>query len=225
MVVFLIMPVIIIYFLGLRNVRLITRLLFVFTRNISAVVWLLALLFLPGTFVHEIAHLLIAEGMLVQTNDLHLIPQVMGDQRVKLGGIRIQQTDPVRRTLIGLAPIMVGIILIWTASYITLTYFPHNIWAVAAYIYVLVQVSHTMFSSRKDLEGVFFGLIAIGLIMFFAWWVSTVISIPLLTSLVLRVTAFFTIYTPYLRYGLWYGVLFDFLLTIVLWTMLKLLQR
>jgi hypothetical protein len=163
--------------------------------------------------------------MLVKTDDLHLVPEIIDDNSVKLGGIRVEQTDVIRRTIIGLAPILTGILLMWIASYIVLTYFAYSMWALFAYIYLLIQVTHTMFSSRKDLEGAVFGFLAISIIIALLVWISTIIYIPAFAKVIQDIEDFAVRHVAYLRYGLWYGVVVDVLISLSTWTVLKLLRR
>ncbi len=124
------------------------------TRSHSATVNLLAILFLPGTILHELAHLLTAGIMLVPVGDLEVIP-VISDNGVQLGSVQIGQTDPIRRMLIGFAPIFFGVLVILGIIYLSLPVLENHVvwWQVTLVIYAIFVVGNTMFSSKKDLEG------------------------------------------------------------------------
>ena len=121
---------------------------------------LLSFLFLPGVIVHELSHLLVAAILLVPVGEVEFSPKKNGDG-IKLGSVQIGKTDPIRRCLIGFAPIFMGIVLVVGLAY----FFSLNIHffqsinfylflaAILALIYFLFAVSNTMFSSPRDMEG------------------------------------------------------------------------
>ncbi len=71
--------------------------------------YLYALLMLPGTLVHELSHFVVAKLLGVRTGKLSLRPHASPDGRWwQLGNIGVAETDVVRGSLIGLAPLLVG---------------------------------------------------------------------------------------------------------------------
>lgn len=115
---------------------------------------ILSILFLPGTIVHELSHLLVAGILMVPVGEIDLLPEVDG-QQVKLGSVQIGHTDPFRRMLIGVAPLILGL-----SALVGLIYFNKEslssfspLWLSILVIYLLFQITNTMFSSKKDLEG------------------------------------------------------------------------
>lgn len=131
-------------------------LLYRFTRSQKVVITLLALLFLPGVIIHELAHLVTASILLVRTGEIEFMPKVQEDS-VKLGSVQVAQTDIVRRALIGLAPMFVGVpILLFTLSYFISLSFSWDTWTLVQYAlsaYGVFEIGNTLFSSKKDLEG------------------------------------------------------------------------
>lgn len=122
-----------------------------FTRSHKVVVHILAIIFLPGTIIHELAHLLFAGVMLVPVGELSVIPEIEGNG-VKLGNVQIGHTDPFRRTIIGVAPVLLGMILIFTI-FLLVKIGTSPWWQVFLALYLLFQIGNTMFSSKKDIEG------------------------------------------------------------------------
>jgi len=120
---------------------------------------LISFLFLPGIIIHELSHLLTASLLFVPVGEIEFIPQIE-DGGLKLGSVAIGKTDPIRRFLIGVAPIIFGIALIFGILYFVelskLTGF--GVWLGGSYI--LFAIGNTMFSSGKDMEG------ALGLLIF-----------------------------------------------------------
>lgn len=136
---------------------------------------LLALLFFPGVLIHELAHFLMASVLLVPTGEIEFIPQIMED-RVKLGSVQIGLTDPFRRALIGIAPVIVGAsVLIGILYYFTTSTFTFttsmDYLKILGILYIVFEVSNTMFSSKRDIEGtleLLISIIVIGSILYIA---------------------------------------------------------
>jgi hypothetical protein len=64
---------------------------------------------LPGVVVHELSHWLMAKVLGVRVRKLALGPVRKGrGKRVSLGSVRVGNVDPVRASLIGLAPLLGG---------------------------------------------------------------------------------------------------------------------
>lgn len=135
---------------------LLVSLLHLFVRSHKISIWLLSIIFLPGTLVHEMAHLLTAGVLLVPVGDISLLPEIK-EEGVKLGHVEIQKTDPIRRVLIGFAPVFVGLgVLVGIIYFINSQFFQkgeYPIWLILTVFYLVVVIGNTMFSSRKDLEG------------------------------------------------------------------------
>lgn len=117
---------------------------------------LLAFLFFPGVVIHEFAHALMAHLLFVPVGKMEFLPVMDGDH-VKLGSVQVGKADPVRRMLIGIAPIIAGLGLLGVFLYY---FMPRDIdallkasWRVVVLCYGVFIISNTMFSSRKDLEG------------------------------------------------------------------------
>ena len=127
---------------------------------------ILAVILLLGTIVHEVAHFLAATILRVPTGELSVIPEVESidngkSKQVKAGHLEIVETDPFRQTLIGLAPMVIGLIIIYLIGKLLLPdislilnskFLIHN----SLVIYFLFIISVTMFSSRQDLQSLIF---------------------------------------------------------------------
>ena len=137
------------------------------TRSQTVTIHLLSFLFLPGVIIHELAHMFVASLLFVRVGEIEFFPQIKEDG-VKLGSVAIGQTDPVRRTLIGIAPVLVGLaVIIGSLWFFTSDVLLIN--PVIKYIlliYILFEVGNTMFSSKKDMEGTVAFLSAIIVILF-----------------------------------------------------------
>lgn len=142
--------------LSRRLTQSLSRAFYLITHSHKRTVSLLALFYLPGTIIHELAHVIVAGMMLVRSGEIEFIPEIREDG-VKLGSAQIEQTDPLRRALIGFAPVLVGISLIVGSVYYFLNVLPNfaqlSFWMFLILFYILFEVGNTMFSSPKDLEG------------------------------------------------------------------------
>lgn len=88
-----------------REIQLVFYLL---TQRPAASLVLFSLLFFPGVLVHESSHYLAARLLGVRTGALSLIPGLMPDGKLRLGYVETAQTDILRESLIGAAPLISG---------------------------------------------------------------------------------------------------------------------
>lgn len=152
---------ILLFILSKKLVNSLARVFYRLTKNHRTVVHILAIIFLPGTIIHELAHLLFAGIMLVPVGELNVIPEILStgqpssgweEKSVKLGSVQIGKTDPFRRTLVGVAPVFLGMILIFSIFlFVKIAVSPW--WQIFLGLYFLFQIGNTMFSSKKDIEG------------------------------------------------------------------------
>jgi len=135
-------------------VKNLLELLLRITQNKNIIIRLFHFLFLPGVVIHELAHLITAETMFVKTGGLSFTPSPDED-KIMMGSVGIEKTDPIRRAVIGFAPIFVGFSLI---AFSIFYFFSEKSPILPPWNYILVffivfEIGNTMFSSKKDLEG------------------------------------------------------------------------
>ena len=100
--------------------------LFFLSRSIARVFSLflpisaLSLIFFPGVVVHELSHLLVAAIMLVKVGRIEFKPKII-DEELKRRSVEVARTDPVRRAIIGFAPVFVGLLVIFEAVHLFTT--------------------------------------------------------------------------------------------------------
>ena len=78
-------------------------------------VYLYAIILFPGVLIHELSHWVAATLLGVRTGSLSLLPRQGADGNLQLGYVeyyRSKTLDPVRESLIGGAPMIVGTIVI-----------------------------------------------------------------------------------------------------------------
>lgn len=78
------------------------------TRRADISYVLFSLLFLPGVFLHEVSHFVMARLVGVQTGKFSLLPRPLEDGRLQLGYVETASTDLFRDALIGAAPLLTG---------------------------------------------------------------------------------------------------------------------
>lgn len=82
--------------------------LLLITHKPGIAITLFALVFLPGVFLHELSHLIMARLIGVRTGRFSLLPRPMADGHLQLGFVETSQTDWIRATMIGAAPLIAG---------------------------------------------------------------------------------------------------------------------
>lgn len=78
------------------------------TRDARMTIWLFSLLFFPGILLHESSHFLAAKVLGVHTGRFSLLPRPLPGGRLQLGSVEVAQSDIVRDSLIGVAPLVTG---------------------------------------------------------------------------------------------------------------------
>src|SRR3990172_2227398 len=120
-ILFLLLEITGLYFLSRRVNQKVFHFFFQVTKRRNWSMYLFAVVYLPGTFIHEISHFLAALFLLVPVGELHLIPRFKEEGGgMDLGSVAIAKTDPIRRFLIGVAPFMFGILIIFSLLYFVL---------------------------------------------------------------------------------------------------------
>jgi hypothetical protein len=134
------------------------------TKNNKFAVGLLVFLFFPGTVIHELSHLLAAGLLFVKTGSMELTPKIM-EEEIRLGSVEIAKTDPFRRAIIGVAPVLFGLALIFGILVYLQAFTIRNLAIEMFLFYVIFAVGNTLFSSKKDLEGIIEFLLALVLLL------------------------------------------------------------
>lgn len=167
---------ILLYLLSQRLIRTMYRLIVTLIRSRTAAIWIVTIIFFPGTVVHELAHLFVAEVLRVRTGKLTLVPESLEEAEIKTGSVAIAHTDPLRRTLIGLAPVYVGIAVLGGLSYFLQI---NNITIITIIIFsIMFAVSNSMFSSKEDMKGVIPFMITVGIFAAAAYVAGFHVGLP-----------------------------------------------
>ena len=136
-------------------------------------IYLYALVLLPGVFLHESSHWLVAKLLGVRTGRFSIFPRQQEDGSLQLGYVeyyRGRNLGPVRESLIGAAPLLVGTLvivligryifqlsninsLIQTPTVENLIFVMRQIFAtkdVFIWLYLLFAISNAMMPSPSD---------------------------------------------------------------------------
>src|SRR4030042_3650270 len=152
--ILLILEILILYFFSRRVVKSVYRFFYRVTKRKNWTMYLFAVLFLPGTFIHEASHFLTALFLLVPVGKLEFFPKQKDEGGVNLGSVAIAKTDPLRRFLIGVGPLIFGLTIIFSTIYLVSTnQFIKEWWGNILAGIIIFQIANSMFSSKKDLEG------------------------------------------------------------------------
>jgi hypothetical protein len=152
----LFLEVICLYFFSKLLIQAISKIIYLLTRSEKLVIYTLSIIFFPGTLIHELAHAISAGVMFVHVGNIEFVPKIT-ERGVKLGSVEITKTDAIRRSLIGVSPVIVGLTIIISSLYLLIARYSLQdlpFWAGSVALYILLVISNTMFSSRKDMEGV-----------------------------------------------------------------------
>ena len=86
--------------------------LLILTRNSRITQVIFSLVFLPGVFLHEISHFIMAKILAVPTGKFSLIPQARSDGTLRLGYVETATGGFIRDSLIGVAPLAAGCVIV-----------------------------------------------------------------------------------------------------------------
>lgn len=164
---FLIFLLLLLFLLSQKISTYIYNIFFVITKNRRVAISILLFLFLPGTIIHEFSHFFLASILRVPTGELTIIPTLDKESgEIKAGRLEIAKTDLVRHTVIGIAPMIIGLTLVYLIGHLFIPSFSqpttYNLQLTTILgFYLFFVISNTMFSSKKDLES---AIIAIPLV-------------------------------------------------------------
>lgn len=192
------------WFLSRRMTQNLYVTAFLLAKSRPVAISFISILFFPGTVIHELAHLFVAEILGVKTSGLTLVPEGLEKTEVRTGSVSVAQSDPIRRAVIGVAPVFVGLGALGLISYFLpgvwqqvsidaangILFSQYSVYLLLLLVYSLFAVSNTMFSSPEDMEG--FLPVSIVLILIGAALYIVGIRISLTDPVVTNLQNFFT---------------------------------
>ena len=122
-----------------------------FIHSDTVIIWITAILYLPGTMLHEISHYFFALLLAMHPEEVSLFPHIEKNH-IRLGHVlyRRHPSDVIRPIIVGIAPFFGAISLLWTIQSFHL--FPGGVWwHTALFGYLILAITANMFSSKQDL--------------------------------------------------------------------------
>jgi hypothetical protein len=107
--IFMLVPLIVLQRLLHREIQAVFLIL---TRDPRVTMGIFSILFLPGVFLHELSHFVVAKILGVRTGKFSIFPKSLPDGRLQLGYVETVRSDVVRDSLIGAAPLIVGTLFV-----------------------------------------------------------------------------------------------------------------
>ncbi len=163
------------------------------TRDARLTIGIFQIIFLPGVFLHEASHFLMAKILRVRTGGFSVIPRALPNGRLQLGYVETAKSDIVRDSLIGAAPLIFGSLFVAYVSvykldmrvlwdtfrngqfdlfWLGIKFLP-TVRDFYLWFYLVFAVSSTMMPSESDRHA----------------WLELVISVGVLFSIVLLIGA------------------------------------
>jgi len=165
----------------------------ILTRDVRLTIGIFQVMFLPGVFLHEVSHFVMAKILRVRTGRFSVLPRAMPDGRLQLGFVETARSDILRDSLIGAAPLIFGTLFVAYAALYKLEmrilwetlrngqfnlfwmgvgFLPQvqNFWL---WFYLVFTISSTMTPSESDRHA----------------WLELVISVGILFSIALLIGA------------------------------------
>src|SRR5512139_4101140 len=164
--------------------REIQAVLLILTRDANITMGVFSIIFLPGVFLHEASHFVMAKILRVPTGRFSLIPHSLPDGRLQLGYVETARSDIIRDSLIGAAPLIAGTLFV---AYVAIQHFEMRLlWDVLRngqfnlfwmgmralpnvgdfylWFYLVFAVSSTMMPSESDRHAWLELLLSIGIL-------------------------------------------------------------
>lgn len=131
------------------------------TRSENFSIGILTFVLFLGVFIHEMSHFLAAKFLLVPTGKVSLFPKKEGNY-LKLGSVSIAQSNILKEFIIGVAPLVVGIISILLLVYFMLQDLAgFNLLKIILSLMGIFVISNTMYVSRRDFQAALPFLVAV----------------------------------------------------------------
>ena len=151
---FFLIQIVCLFFVSRFTINEMFYFLRIFLKKETNIFVIISIIFFPGTVIHELAHFLVASVLFLRVRNLSIFPKFEGTY-IKLGSILYEKKDALRGILVGVAPILVGVLIFFLVNSAKL--FPtSNLYLNIVMLYLIFTVSSTMFSSKQDLVDLIF---------------------------------------------------------------------
>jgi hypothetical protein len=160
------------FIIGKRTVQELYTILKLFFRNDYVVFAIIALIFLPGTLFHELAHYVMAIMLFLHVTDFTIVPRWYKSD-ITLGRVTYYKRDVIRSILVGVAPLLAGILFFLGIAYFHV--FPQASQGYiynAVFIYLIFVISTSMYSSKQDLVDIAYIIPVLFIIFILAYFLN-----------------------------------------------------
>jgi len=195
--------VIAIYFLAHSLLFLSFRLMRRFFHSDTIIIWLTAILYLPGTILHEISHYFFALLLVMNPEEVSILPRIEKNH-IRLGHVlyRKHPSDFIRPIIVGIAPFFGAIGLLWVIQIFHL--FPSEVWwQNILFGYLILAITANMFSSKQDL----IDLIYVVPIFLIIGAVIYIFQIQLSPQVVIQITKTFELFFSMIQIPLLFSII------------------
>lgn len=192
------LQIVALYFISRVTIQEVFYFFAIFTKNRKIIFSLTSLVFFPGTILHEMSHFIMAMIMMLRVRDVKILPE-MENNSIKLGKVLYEKKDIVRGVIVGIAPILAGILFFLFVSFISVS-FKNNPFLTGLLIYAIFAISTTMFSSKQDLIDIVF-LIPFVIIITFILYVFKIPIVDVLQNFSLKLNSSLVIINRFLFYS------------------------
>src|SRR3989338_5872404 len=86
--------------------------LYLFIRRRDVIFSTIAVIFLPGTILHELSHYLAATVLRLQVGEVHIMP-AWKENNLQLGRVTYKKADAMRSIAVGVAPFFGALFFFW----------------------------------------------------------------------------------------------------------------
>jgi len=101
-----------------------------------------------GTLIHELSHIIMAAILFVRVKALNIKTETLEDKHIRFGSAEVELVDPFRNSLIGIAPLIFGLSIIYLIAQ-SINFINFN-WLDIVKLLFISQISNTMFLSKSD---------------------------------------------------------------------------
>lgn len=143
------LQLILLFFISRITITRLFQVLRLLFRREKIVYSLIGFIFFPGTVIHELSHFIMAVLLFLKVHDIHVLPEWEGHY-LKLGSVYYEKRDVVRSIIVGIAPIIVGLLLFWWLFSLQIFQTENLILKIVIGWFIFI-LSTTMFSSKRDL--------------------------------------------------------------------------
>lgn len=118
-------------------------------RSKRAAFSMIAVIFFPGTVLHELAHFFMATILMLRVKEISVLPELY-EAHIKLGKVIYEKRDVVSSVIVGVAPLILGTFLLSLFAYVDIVSHKSLITTLLIF-YAIFVITATMFSSKQDL--------------------------------------------------------------------------